>query len=570
MKRVVLITGLLLLSINTYSQQPPTDTTIPWWKTTSIYQIYPRSFADSNNDGIGDLRGIISKLDYLKELGVETIWISPFYESPQADWGYDISNYYGVAPEYGTTATVDSLINLAHQKGLKVVFDLVMNHTSEQHPWFKESAASQDNPKADWYIWRQGRGKDGKRPPNNWYNVISQKAWHYSPVRKQWYYTAFLDCQPDLNYRNPAVKTAMFNVVKHWLDSGIDGIRLDIFNCILEDSTFANNPKVLTYLPNAQHLKTKFQNRVNNINHPDNFALARQLRDTIDTYNPTRFMVGEAVGSVHDNMPLVGKNGDGLNMVFLFDMIFYKFKPSFFADEINLYNTICPKPLQPTIVFGNHDNRRSIHRINNSLPKARLLALYQLTTRGVPVIYYGEEIGMRDVWRPKKEAKDPISHMMKAVPQFVRKGLPVPLNRDVCRTPMQWDTTTNAGFSQTTPWLPVDNDVKDRNVLVQQGDTNSLYNTYKELLSLRSALPAFAAGDIKVNAVKPKRKLLSYTRSYNGDTYLVLINFSKRPLKLKADITRAYVTLYTLNATDMLVDGEINISGLGGMVFKVE
>lgn len=549
----------------------PSDSSSVWWKNTTIYQIYPRSFADSNNDGIGDLRGIINKLDYINGLGFETIWVSPFYESPQADFGYDISNYYAIAPEYGTLATVDSLIAETHKRGMKIVFDLVLNHTSDQHPWFKESASSKTNPKADWYVWRDGRGKNGKRPPNNWYNVISQKGWTYSKARGQWYYSAFLNFQPDLNYRNPDVKGAMFNVVKHWLGSGVDGIRLDIFNCIMEDSLLRDNPKVLTYVPSAQHLKTKFQNRTNNINHPDNFALARELRDTIDKFtNPPRFMVGEAVGSVNDNMPLVGKYGDGLNLVFLFDMIFYDFKPKFFRDKINLYEQLCPAPLTPTIVFGNHDNRRSINRIKNNLQKARLLTMFQLTARGVPVIYYGEEIGMRDVWMPKKDAKDPISVMMKAVPQFMRKKLPVPLNRDVCRTPMQWDTTTNAGFSKSKPWLPIDSEAGIRNVQTQLADSLSLLNTYRDLVHLRDSVTTLKCGNIIINNVGKKRKVLSYLRQYKDSEYYVFMNFSKQKVELPNEVRMLFSTIYTLNTGDNFTNDIITLTPYGGIVLKYQ
>lgn len=560
--------GILLLFACALHAQ---DSTRVWWKETTIYQIYPRSFADSNNDGIGDLRGIINKLDYLNNLGVETIWVSPFYESPQADFGYDISNYYGIAPEYGTLATVDSLIAETHKRGMKIVFDLVLNHTSDQHPWFKESASSRTNPKADWYIWRDGRGKNGKRPPNNWYNVISQKGWTYSKQRGQWYYSAFLNFQPDLNYRNPDVKAAMFNVVKHWLGSGVDGIRLDIFNCIMEDSLLRDNPKVLTYVPAAQHLKTKFQNRTNNINHPDNFTLAKELRDTIDRFgNPPRFMVGEAVGSVNDNMPLVGKYGDGLNLVFLFDMIFYDFKPKFFRDKINLYEELCPEPLMPTIVFGNHDNRRSIHRIKNNLQKARLLALFQLTARGVPVIYYGEEIGMRDEWMPKKDAKDPISDMMRAVPQFIRKKLPVPLNRDVCRTPMQWDTTANAGFSITEPWLPIGTDAKHRNVQTQGADSLSLLNTYKDLLHLRDTAVALQSGTILIDSELNTKNILSYTRYKKGfGLYVVLINFSGKAQSVPMQCNTRYTKVYSVNAGDSVTENKFMLGPYGGIIAKI-
>jgi glycosidase len=565
------LAAVIIIFISLYCRAQQADKPGVWWKETTIYQIYPRSFSDSNNDGIGDLRGIINKLDYVKDMGFETIWVSPFYESLQADFGYDISNYYAIAPEYGTLATVDSLIAETHKRGMKIVFDLVLNHTSDQHPWFKESASSKTNPKADWYVWRDGRGKNGKRPPNNWYNVISQKGWTYNKDRGQWYYSAFLNFQPDLNYRNPDVKAAMFNVVKHWLSSGVDGIRLDIFNCIMEDSLLRDNPKVLTYVPAAQHLKTKFQNRTNNINHPDNFTLAKELRDTIDKFsNPPRFMVGEAVGSVNDNMPLVGKNADGLNLVFLFDMIFYDFKPKFFRDRIKLYEGLCPTPLTPTIVFGNHDNNRSINRIKNNLQKARLLALFQLTARGVPVIYYGEEIGMENVNIPKKDAKDPISAMMKSVPQFIRKKLPVPLNRDVCRTPMQWDTTTNAGFSITKPWLPVGPDAKHRNVQKQSADSLSLLNTYRDLVHLRDSVNTLKCGDIIINNVGKKRKVLSYLRQYKDSEYYVFMNFSKRKVELPNEVRMLFSTIYTLNTGDNFTNDIITLTPYGGIVLKYQ
>lgn len=545
--RVALLSLFVLINTALFAQN---DTT--WWKETTIYQIYPRSYADSDGDGIGDLRGIINKLDYIKEMGFKTIWISPFYESPQVDFGYDISNYYGIAPEYGTMATVDSLIAETHKRGLKIVFDLVMNHTSNQHPWFKESASSTTNPKADWYVWKDGKGKNGKRLPNNWYNVISQKGWHYSTARKQWFYTAFLSCQPDLNYRNPEVKKTMFNVVKHWMNSGVDGIRLDIFNCILEDPSFANNPGSLTLVPNAQHLKTKFQNRISNINHPDNIALAIELRDTIDKYHsPTRFMVGEAVGKTADVTSLVA-NGKGLNLVFLFDMIFYKYDAKFFRNKITEYEKLLPAPYMPTIVFGNHDNKRTMWRLKNNMQKMRQLALFQLTARGVPVIYYGEEIGMINASINKKDAQDIISKEFNSVPQWLRNKMPVPLNRDECRTPMQWDTSKNAGFSTATKtWLPVGPDEKVRNVKTEAADSASLLNTYKGLLQLRDTTEVFKNGSIAfpINNFETK-KVLAYARINASGGYHVFINFSNKPQFIPAPSNTTYSIIYKLSATD--------------------
>lgn len=569
--RTVLLSLFVLLNTAIFAQN---DTT--WWKETVIYQIYPRSYSDSDGDGIGDLRGIINKLDYIKEMGFKTIWISPFYESPQVDFGYDISNYYGIAPEYGTIATVDSLIAETHKRDLKIVFDLVMNHTSDQHPWFKESASSTTNPKADWYVWQDGKGKNGKRPPNNWYNVISQKGWHYNAARKQWYYTAFLSCQPDLNYRNPEVKKTMFNVVKHWMNSGVDGIRLDIFNCILEDPSFANNPGSLTLVPNAQHLKTKFQNRINNINHPDNIALAIELRDTIDKYqSPTRFMVGEAVGKTADVTQLV-TGVEGLNMVFLFDMIFYDYKADFFRKKLVEYEKLLPAPYSPTIVFGNHDNKRTMWRLKNNMQKMRQLALFQLTARGVPVIYYGEEIGMMNAPIKKKDAQDIISKEFNSVPQWLRNKMPVPLNRDECRTPMQWDTTKNAGFSTATKtWLPVGPDVAHRNVLIQSADSLSLINTYKDLLQLRDTCEALKRGSFLpenhiYSLVVNDEDLLIFGRRTKNQILGILINFSDKPVKITYLDGCEFKKVYGLNNTDSTEKNVITLSAYGGIIVSIE
>lgn len=562
---------LLQISIsNSLFSQKTTNAEESWWNNTTIYQIYPRSFKDSNSDGIGDLRGIISKLDYIKNMGFETIWISPFYASPQSDFGYDISDYYTPAPEYGQKTTIDSLITEIHQRGMKVVFDMVLNHTSNEHPWFKESMSSKTNDKSDWYIWRDGKGKN---PPNNWYDALNKKAWHYSPERNQWYYAAFLSFQPDLNYRNPEVREAMFNVVKYWLDKGVDGFRLDIFNCIMEDEKFTDNPFIFKLLPSRDGLQAKFQSKVNNINHPDNVMLAKQLRDTLEKYeNPKRFVVGEAIGPLETIKPLIGEKNDGLNLIFLFDMIFFDFNATFFEKMIREFEEEFPAPFMPTIVFGNHDNLRSMARIKNSIEKARLLALFQLTARGVPVIYYGEEIGMRNVKIPKKEAKDPISYEFNYIPQFVRNMLPLAVNRDVCRTPMQWADTTFAGFSSgnTSPWLPVDEEYSIRNVKTQTADENSLLNTYKDLLKIRNKAAAFSRGTISIEALENSSKsILVYKRIFDKEEYLVIINFSDKPTSITLPEGR-YFLIYSIDKQDTIDNNTAKLNCLGGMILKLD
>ncbi|MEX2589511.1 MAG: alpha-glucosidase [Chitinophagales bacterium] len=541
-----------------------------WWKHTSVYQIYPRSYKDSDGDGIGDLKGIISKLDYIKSLGVETIWFSPFYQSPQGDFGYDISDYRHADEDYGSNQDIDALIEAVHDRGMKIVFDLVLNHTSIEHKWFKESSSSRDNPKSDWYIWSDGQGK---KPPNNWINVFNKDAWHYMPERDQWYYTAFLDFQPDLNWRNPEVKEAMFDIVRYWLGKGVDGFRLDIFNCIMEDENLSDNPFKFKILPSKDAMKARFQEKTMNINHPDNIALAKELRAVIDEFeNPERFLVGEAIGPPTAIKPLLGDNQDGLNLVFLFDMVYFDFKAGFFRDLITEFEEDFPEPLMPTIVFGNHDQFRSMKRLDNSLEKAKLLALFQMTLRGVPVVYYGEEIGMQNADIKKKDALDPISHVFNGLPQFLRNWLPVPVNRDVCRTPMQWDTTAHAGFTSENaqPWLPISDGAEERNVAVQNAEENSLLNTYRELLDLRNSTDAFSKGSMSVVGKKEfPKNLLAYYREFEGEKYLILLNFSKKTQSIELG-AETYKMIYGIGQEDAIKGKQANISGLGGLVLKIE
>jgi glycosidase len=285
---------LVVESFGETSLVNPSTEILPWWKTTTIYQVYPRSFKDSTGNGIGDIPGIISKLDYLQNLGVETIWFSPFFSSPQRDYGYDVSDYRGIASEYGTMRNCERLIQEIHDRGMYVVFDMVLNHTSDQHPWFLQSRSSRDNPKRNWYIWRDGQKPEGKKPPNNWKSIVGGSGWHYDEQTDQWYWAQFLPFQPDLNYRNPEVKQEMFDTVRFWLDKGVDGFRLDIINTVFEDENLQNNPFALNFFPSEEHDKSFFQDKVYTINHPDNFAFVKKLRCVMDEYSdPERFLIGE-------------------------------------------------------------------------------------------------------------------------------------------------------------------------------------------------------------------------------------------------------------------------------------
>ncbi len=504
----------------------------PWWQTTTIYQIYPRSFKDSDGDGIGDLRGIISKLEYIQDLGFETIWVSPFFNSPQGDWGYDVSDYLSVAPEYGTLGDVDQLIEEVHARGMKILFDLVLNHTSVEHPWFQEARRSQNNPKRDWYIWRGG---DGKRPPNNWKAMIGGSGWQYDDYTGQWYYASFLPFQPDLNYRNPAVKEAMLNVARHWLDRGVDGFRLDIFHTVYKDAQFRDNPPSPHYIPYKDQAGF-FQEWRYHQHQPETFELARQLRALADSYSPEKMLIGEVFGPDAILKQYLGERNDGLNLVFLWELLKTKVDGRFFREVIQHHEQEYPAPLMPVYVFGNHDQKRIISKVAHQPRMARLLALLQFTTRGVPVTYYGEEIGMADVRIPAYKAKDPLGRLYRWLPAFLADALGLNVNRDGCRTPMQWDDSPNAGFcsARSTPWLPLHKKYREVNVAQQRGRATSILETYRALLCLRKEHKVLREGTLQLlGGPSGEKNLVIYRRVSGDEQIFVVINFGPVPVAFR-------------------------------------
>lgn len=506
-----------------------------WWKTTSVYQIYPRSFYDTDGDGLGDLSGIIQKLDHVKELGFETIWISPFFKSPQRDFGYDISDYRSIAPEYGDMETCLKLIDEIHKRDMKVVFDLVMNHTSDEHSWFKESASSKDNPKADWYVWKDGTGKDGRKPPNNWKATIGGSGWHWHEGRKQFYWASFLEFQPDLNYSNPEVKKAMLDVARFWLSKGVDGFRLDIFNSIYEDTSFQNNPASLRIIPSEETPDGFFQKMKYNVNQEGSFRFATELRAVVDSFqNPERFMVGEVFGDVETTKKFCSYDDkNGLHTIFLFQTLSTPFKAKKWRKTIEHFEENFPMPFVPTYVFSNHDRRRSITPLGNDVRKAKLMALLQFTVRGIPFTYYGEEIGIEKPTLPLKTGLDPLAQRYKSIPQFMVNWTGQSLNRDECRTPMQWDTTENAGFTSGTPWLPVNENFGKKNVKTESEDPNSLLSFYKQLLKIRNENVVLEKGELIIDDEHYSSKVLAFYRELESGKFLVLLNFSSKQVKLK-------------------------------------
>ncbi len=542
----------------------------PWYHKTSIYQIYPRSFYDSNHDGIGDLKGILSKLDYLHELGFETLWISPFFSSPQADLGYDISNYTDIAPEYGTMDDALQLIEEVHKRGMRIVFDMVMNHTSIEHDWFKESRSSRDNSKSEWYIWRDsplpaGEGLGVRVLPNNWKSMTGGSGWHFAKERGQYYWSSFLPMQPDLNYRNPEVKKSMFDIVRFWLAKGVDGFRLDIFNVIYKDAEFRDNPFSTKLVPTEDDTSGFFQESKYTMNQPKSFAFAKELRNVCNEFGE-KILLGEIQGNTETIKNYMTENGDGLGLVFNFEMLNFKFSANFFHRLISKIEKDFPSPFTPVYVFSNHDRRRSIHRINEDVRKAKLLHLLQLTVRGVPCMYYGEEIGMTDSKFPFDSALDPIPHKFKYVPRIFLDAIGLTINRDEVRTPMQWDGTRNAGFSSAQKtWLPVHETYKKINVETETKDDDSLLNTIRKLLKIRKEESAFSEGTLELLHNLPK-DVLGYKRKSGADEFVMLLNFG---VKDKEFEIKQGDCIFRLSEKDAIKNNKVLLTGFGAMILKI-
>jgi len=545
--------------------------TTPWYHKTSIYQIYPRSFYDSNNDGIGDLKGIIQKLDYLHELGFETLWISPFFSSPQADFGYDISNYTDIASEYGTMDDALQLIDQVHKRGMKIIFDMVMNHTSDQHAWFLESRSSRDNPKADWYIWRDPlpsplrRGVRGE-VPNNWKSMTGGSGWHYAKERDQYYWSSFLPFQPDLNYRNSEVKKAMLNIVRFWLGKGVDGFRLDIFNVLYKDAEFRNNPFAFQLTPTETNPSGFFQKAKYNLNQPESFAFAKELRAASNEFGD-KILLGEIYGDRQTTRRFLGdETNNGLTHAFDFEILAFKFNANYFRELIKKIEAHYPNPLMPVYVFGNHDRRRSINRIGDDLQKAKLIHMLQLTVRGVPCIYYGEEIGMTNLKQPFAAALDPIPHKFKFIPPFVFDMIGLTINRDEVRTPMQWDGTKNAGFSSAEKtWLPVHGNYKEINVEEEYKDANSLLNTIRALMKIRNEETSLQEGTLEILDGLPNG-VLGYSRKIGEEKISVLLNFDNLEKKIRINFSTC---LFKLSDRKDLDKKTVHLNGLDGVILKI-
>jgi alpha-glucosidase len=485
-----------------------------WWKEAVIYQIYPRSFSDSNSDGIGDLQGIRHKIPYLSDLGVNALWLSPINVSPMFDFGYDISDYRAIDPVFGTLKDFDALINDAHKKKIKVMLDLVVNHTSHLHPWFAESRLSEKNPKRDWYIWR--KGEKGKLP-NNWKSVFGGPAWEWDEATASWYLHMFLKEQPDLNWRNPDVKKAVFADIEFWLKKGVDGFRLDVVNQYFKDDGLRNNPFRAWGWQYPRPFE--LQHHIFDRSRPEMHPLLKDLRKLLDRYDAA------SVGEIFCDYPgdpvlassYLGMN-DELHLAFDFSIIAQKWSGRNFAKTMRTWMHQCDAFNWPCIVLNNHDQPRSYTRHQKpgeSDARAKILAALLLTMKGTPFIYYGEEIGMKNGDIRRDQLQDPVGV----------KYWPFNKGRDPERTPMLWDGSKYAGFSSAKPWLPVNNDAASRSLKIQEKDRSSIYSWYKDLLALRKKTPALRSGSWK-EIVSGNDDLFVYTRQEGKKTVTVLLNFS--------------------------------------------
>lgn len=489
-----------------------------WWQRGVIYQIYPRSFMDSNNDGVGDLRGIISKLDYFSEvLGIDAIWLSPVYPSPMADFGYDISNFTDIHSIFGSLEDFDTLLAEAHKRNLRIIIDFVPNHSSDQHPWFIESRSSRDNPKHDWYFWADPK-PDGSLP-NNWLSIFGGPAWEWDETRQQYYLHAFLREQPDLNWRNPEVKAAMFDAVRFWLERGVDGFRLDATHYMMKAPELLDNPpnpdNSIGFKPLGDYDSLL---HIYDVAHQDIHEIMREFRALLDSYSAERprFSVGEIhILDLKKWARYYGENLDELHMPFNFNLIFAPWNPRGVQKVVDAIEQAVPVGGWPNYVLGNHDEHRVASRLGQE--GARIAMLLLLTLRGTPTLYYGEEIGMEDVEIAPEFEQDPWGKNVQGMG----------LGRDPERTPMHWDDSANAGFSAAgvQTWLPVDPNYAARNVQKQLADPRSMLSLTRQLLRLRRSSPALHSGSYQ-HIPQANEHCLVFVRQQADERYLVIINFS--------------------------------------------
>jgi alpha-glucosidase len=521
-----------------------------WWRHGVFYQVYPRSFQDSDGDGVGDIRGISQRLPHLKSLGVDAVWLSPIFPSPMADFGYDISDYTGIDPLFGAMEEFDALVAAAHENDLKIILDLVPNHTSDQHPWFIQSRASRDNPKRDWYVWRDRRPEGG--PPNNWLSEFGGSAWQYDDVTGQYYYHAFLAAQPDLNWRNPEVREAIYDVMRFWLGRGVDGFRVDVIWHLVKDAEFRDNPPNPDFVegrpPNEQIL-TQYST-----DQPEVHDVIAEMRRVIDEFDH-RVLIGEVYLPLPRLVAYYGNDLAGAQMPFNFALLSTPWSARSIEKIIADYEHALPAGAWPNWVLGNHDRPRVASRVGRE--QARVAAMLLLTLRGTPTLYYGDEIGMQQVAIAPDQVRDPFE-----------KNVPgIGVGRDGCRTPMQWDATAGAGFSTARPWLPLANDYTHENLANLVADASSILTLYKALIALRRKLPQLVTGAYQ--PVAAQGDILLYRREGEGNGVVVALNLGAQPVSVASNsigFGREILLSTFLDRQGEQVEGTLDLRGNEGVI----
>jgi alpha-glucosidase len=525
-----------------------------WWQRGVVYQIYPRSFLDVNGDGIGDLEGIRERLDYCASLGVDALWLSPIYPSPMADFGYDICEYTDIARMFGTLEEFDRLLLEIKRRGMKLILDYVPNHTSDAHPWFKDSRTSRDNRRRDWYLWHDPLPGGG--PPNNWLSNFGGSAWEWDEATGQYYYHSFLKEQPDLNWRNPEVVAAMHEVLRFWLNRGVDGFRVDVLWLLIKDDRWRDNPPNPDYKPTMPAFHSQIP--LYTSDRPEVQTIVSGLRSVLDAYDDDRVLIGEIYLPLDRLMAYYGPNLDGVQLPFNFQLLQSAWHARGITELIDRYEGALPQGGWPNWVLGNHDNPRVASRVG--LPQARVAAVLLLTLRGTPTMYYGDELAMVNVPIPPDRVQDPLE---KNVPG---KGL----GRDPCRTPMQWDDSPHAGFSICDPWLPVCDNYPVVNVRSEGEDPSSCLTLYRRLLALRRSHAALSLGAYE--PIVATGDVLAYWRSLPDERLLIALNLGSKPcaLTLEPHGLKAHMLLSThLDRVGEVIEGAVSLRADEGVILAL-
>ncbi len=522
-----------------------------WWEKGVIYQVYPRSFQDSDGDGVGDLRGITDRLDYLLWLSVDILWLSPVFPSPMVDGGYDVRDYTDIDPRFGTLADFDALVTKAHRLGLKVLLDFVPNHTSEQHPWFCEARASRTNPRRHWYLW--GDPAPGGGPPNNWISHFGGPAWTFDPQTGQYYGHSYLKEQPDLNWRNPEVQEAMHEVLRFWLQRGADGFRLDAIWNLIKDGQFRDNP------PNPEYKSGEWPYKAliprYSCDRPEIHPILHRMRQVVEAYGE-KILVGEIYLPPERLVTYYGSaEKPELHLPHNFELLFTPWRAETVAATVERLAGLVPPGRWPAWVLGNHDRPRLASRV--APDQARVAAMLLLTLRGTPTIYNGDEIGMENVPIPQEQSQDPWE-----------KNTPgLGLGRDRVRTPMQWNAARHAGFTTTIPWLPLAGDYRERNVAAQMRAGDSLLNLYRALIQLRRCEPALHKGAYETVAVT--KSLYAFRRRHGAEEILLILNFGPDPFDFALDKGRILLSSHLDRGQESFC-GQARLRGNEGVVIRPE